>query len=154
MGHITQRYKFWQFSDNFSVGWPRIFFPIAALKPWFECASFEYKEAYFSDNLNFDLYRAEQSSKKCLKWDISLKGTNFGSFWTISWSGDLGSFFWLLHWNRGSNTLLLSTKKPTFRTTWILTYIGPSNILEGKKLRSKSKILNFRLQNLIQYIYI
>ena len=60
MGYIAQRYKFWQFSDNISVGWPRIFFWIAALRPWFEYASFEYKEAYFSDNLNFDLYRAEQ----------------------------------------------------------------------------------------------
>ena len=36
------------------------FFSIAALRPWFEYASFEYKEAYFSDNLNFDLYGAEQ----------------------------------------------------------------------------------------------
>ena len=27
---------------------------IAALRPWFEYASFEYKEAYFPDNLNFD----------------------------------------------------------------------------------------------------
>ena len=54
----------------------------------------------------------------------------------------------------GLNTLFLRTEKPTFRTTWILTYIGPSNILEGKQLRSKSKKWNFRLQNLIQYIYI
>ena len=30
-------------------------FFIAALRPWFEYASFEYKEAYFPDNLNFDL---------------------------------------------------------------------------------------------------
>ena len=63
--------------------------------------------------------------------------------------GELGSLFGLLCWDRGSNALLLSTKKPTFQTTWILTYIGPSNILEGKKLRSKSKKFNFWLQNLI-----
>ena len=48
MGYITQRY-------NFSVRCTRIFFSIAALNPWFEFASLEYKEAYFSDNLNFDL---------------------------------------------------------------------------------------------------
>ena len=30
----------------------------------------------------------------------------------------LGSFFGLLRWDHGSNTLLLSTKRPTFRTTW------------------------------------
>ena len=52
-----------------------------------------------------------------------------GTFWTISWSEELGSFFRLLRWYRGSNALLLSTKKPTFRTTWILTYKGLSNIL-------------------------
>ena len=73
--------------------------------------------------------RSEKSSKKCLKWDISLKGTNFGSSRTISQWGDLGSFFGLLCWDRGLNTLLLSIKKPTFRTTWILTYKGLSNIL-------------------------
>ena len=58
MGYIAQRYKFWWFSDNISVGWPRIFFWIAALRPWFKCASFEYKEAYFPDNFNFDLQGA------------------------------------------------------------------------------------------------
>ena len=55
---------------------------------------------------------------------------NLGSFLTISRPDELGSFFGLLRWDRGSNALLLSTKKPTFRTTWILTYIGSSNILK------------------------
>ena len=55
IGHMAQMFIFRQFSDYFSVRWPRIFFSIAALKPWFEYASFEYKEAYFPDNLNFDL---------------------------------------------------------------------------------------------------
>ena len=55
MAYIAQRFKFWQLSDNILVGWPRIFFWIAALRPYIEYASFEYKEAYFSDNLNFDL---------------------------------------------------------------------------------------------------
>ena len=30
-------------------------FWIAALRPWLEYASFEFKEAYFADKLNFDL---------------------------------------------------------------------------------------------------
>ena len=41
------------------------------------------------------VHRTEKSSKKCLKWDISLKGTSFGGYRTISRSGDLGSFFWI-----------------------------------------------------------
>ena len=51
------------------------------------------------------------------------------TFWKISRSDEFGSFFGLLRWDRDSNTLLLSTKKPTFRTTWNLTYKGPINIL-------------------------
>ena len=96
----------------------------------------------------------EKLSENCQNLYLWVICPILGTFWNISQSDELGSFFRLLRWDRGSNTLLLSTKKPTFRTTWILTYIGPSNILEGKKLRSKSKKLNFRLQNLIQYIYI
>jgi hypothetical protein len=30
-------------------------FPIAASKPWFQDASFEYHKPYFTDNLNVDL---------------------------------------------------------------------------------------------------
>ena len=37
---------FRHFLEYFSVRWSRIFFPIAALRPCFEYASFEYKEAY------------------------------------------------------------------------------------------------------------
>ena len=54
--------------------------------------------AYFKLGLNAAIERkiqvhwTEKSSKKCIKWDISLKGTNVGSFQTISWSGDLGFF--------------------------------------------------------------
>ena len=40
----------------------------------------------------------------------------------------LGSFFGLLRWDRGSNTLLLSSEKPSFRTTSILTYKGPRGV--------------------------
>ena len=29
------------------------------MRPWFKCASIEYKESYFSDNLNVDLYRTK-----------------------------------------------------------------------------------------------
>ena len=43
-----------QFFDNFPARWTGIGFWIASLWPWFKYASFEYKKAYFSDNLNFD----------------------------------------------------------------------------------------------------
>ena len=62
----------------------------------------EYNEAYSNHGLNatigkkIPIYQTEKSSKKCLKWDISVKGTNSGGFRTISRSGDLGSFFRLL----------------------------------------------------------
>ena len=68
--------------------------------------------------------------KKFPKLGKILRVCIFGSFRTISWSDDCGSFFGLLRWNRFSNTLLLSTRKPTFRTTWILTYKGLSNIFK------------------------
>ena len=80
-----------------------------------------------SSPIKIRVHRTEKSSKKCLKRDILLKGTNFGSFRTISQSVDLGSFFGLLRWDHGLNALLLSTKKSTFQTTWILTYKGLSN---------------------------
>ena len=53
--HFMNMAKIWHLFGDFSVRWTQIFFWIASLKPWFKCASFEYKEAYFSDNLNFDL---------------------------------------------------------------------------------------------------
>ena len=46
---------FRQFLEDFFGPMNSDLFLIAALRPWFEYASFEYKEAYFSDNLNFDL---------------------------------------------------------------------------------------------------
>ena len=75
-------------------------------------ASLYSKEAYSSHGLGaaigkvIRVHRTKKTSKKCLKWDISLKGTHFGGFRTISRLGDLGSFFGLLCWDRGSNTLL------------------------------------------------
>ena len=52
---LSDMSHFKHFWEDFSVRWTRIFFPIAGLRPWFKYAYFEYKEAYFSDNLNFDL---------------------------------------------------------------------------------------------------
>ena len=40
--------------------------------------------------------QTKKSSKKCLKWEIMLKCTYFGTFRTISQFDDLRSFFWLL----------------------------------------------------------
>ena len=50
-----------------------------------------------------------------------LKVFIFYSFWTISRFDDFGSSFKLLCWDRGS-------KKPTFRTTSILTYKGTRGV--------------------------
>ena len=43
-------WKCLNWSDEFGS-----FFWIASRIPWFKCASFEYKESYFSDNLKIDL---------------------------------------------------------------------------------------------------
>ena len=49
--------KFRQFFDNFSARWTRIFFWIASLRPWFKCASVEYKEAYVLDTISILTYK-------------------------------------------------------------------------------------------------
>ena len=51
---------------------------------------------------------------------------DLGSFLMISRSDELWSFLGLLRWDRGSNVLLLSTKKLTFQKFSNLTYKGPS----------------------------
>ena len=71
----------------------------------------------------------KKSSKNCLEWEKWLKLTYLDSFQTIYQSDDLGSFFRLMRRNCGLSTFLLSTKKHTFRTTWMLAYKGPINIL-------------------------
>ena len=52
---IDQNVLFWHCLVNISAPWCQIVFPIPVLKPWFQDASFEYHEPYFTDNLNFDL---------------------------------------------------------------------------------------------------
>ena len=47
--------QFRQFFDDFLARSSWIFFGITALRSWFKCASFDYKESYFPDNFNFDL---------------------------------------------------------------------------------------------------
>ena len=68
-------------------------------------------------------------------WEIFQKlpkmeyfATNFGSFRRFLGQVTSDFYFVLLRWNFGLNALLLSTKKPTFRTTRIVTYKVPSNI--------------------------
>ena len=70
------------------------------------------------------VHRAEKLSKNCLNLAEFLEYTYLAVFgWFLGpMYSDL--FFGLLRWNRGSNALLLSTKKPTFRTTSILTFKG------------------------------
>ena len=45
------------FLDNFLIQQTLIFFSIAALWPWFECASFEYTHQAHSSNLNFHFFK-------------------------------------------------------------------------------------------------
>ena len=72
-----------------------------------------------------EFMQPRKPKKNCLYWALLCGCLYLGSFWKFSQACELRFFFRLLRWDRGSNALLLSTNKPTFRITKILTFNGP-----------------------------
>ena len=69
-----------------------------------------------------------KTTKICLYWALLCRCLYLGSFWKFSQACELRFFFRLLRCDRGSNALLLSTNKPTFRITQILIINRPIRI--------------------------